>query len=93
MKTETTPRSSLLKRLYVLERQLDLFGFAPWERDALMGRDFSRGGRRGKAAGGAAASGGMDTGGGGAGGGGGGHRATPAPLAAAPVVNTGRTYK
>lgn len=80
MKTETTPRRSLLKRLYVLERQLDLFGFAPWERDALMGRDFSRGGRRGKAAGGAAAAGGL-------------HTAAAAPLAAAPVVNTGRTYK
>lgn len=80
MKTETTPRRSLLKRLYVLERQLDLFGFAPWERDALMGRDFSRGGRRGKAACGAAAAGGL-------------HTAAAAPLAAAPVVNTGRTYK
>ena len=75
-----TPRRPLLKRLYVLERQLDLFGFAPWERDALMGRDFSRGGRRGKAAGGAAAAGGL-------------HTAAAAPLAAAPVVNTGRTYK
>ena len=63
MKTETTPRRSLLKRLYVLERQLDLFGFAPWERDALMGRDFSRGERRGEAAGGAAAAGGLHTGG------------------------------
>ena len=80
MKTETTPRRSLLKRLYVLERQLDLFGFASWERDALMGRDFSRGGRRGKAAGGAAAAGGL-------------HTAAAAPLAAAPVVNTGITYK
>ena len=79
MKTETTPRRPLLKRLYVLERQLDLFGFAPWERDALMGRDFSRGGW-GKAASGAAAAGGL-------------HTAAAAPLAAAPVVNTGRTYK
>lgn len=80
MTSISTPRRSLLKRLYVLERQLDLFGFAPWERDALMGRDFSRGGRSGKAAGGAAAAGGL-------------HTAAAAPLAAAPVVNTGRTYK
>ena len=80
MTSISTPRSSLLKRLYVLERQLDLFGFATWERDALMGRDFSRGGRRRGAAGGAAAAGGL-------------HTAAAALLAAAPVVNTGRTYK
>ena len=73
MKTETTPLRRFLKRLSS-GQQLDLFGYAPWERDALMGRDFSRGGRRGKAAGGAAAAGGLHT-------------------AAAPVVNTGRTYK
>lgn len=80
MTSISTLRRPLLKRLYVLERQLDLFGFAPWERDALMGRDFSRGGRRGKAVGGAAAAGGL-------------HTAAAAPGAAAPVVNTGRTYK
>ena len=80
MTSISPPRRPLLKRLYVLERQLDLFGFAPWERDALMARDFSRGGRRGKAAGGAAAAGGL-------------HAAAAAPGVAAPVVNTGRTCK